>query len=141
MTAKRVTFPDFSPTKQSLPIARCTYSRLQESYEHALILKKMDYFFSIRAGPGGAKNVGIDHAQGQYIGFIDSDDLLDVDFITAGVGRLQAGADCVIYDYIRFNQQEEIHNTVGDTPFTAFPATWKKLYRSELWTGIRFPDE
>lgn len=23
-----------------------------------------------QAGPGGAKNVGIDHAQGQYIGFI-----------------------------------------------------------------------
>lgn len=31
-------------------------------------------------GPGGAKNVGMDHARGQFVGFVDCDDIVDVTF-------------------------------------------------------------
>jgi len=32
----------------------------------------------INSGPGGARNVGLEHASGTYIGFVDSDDIADV---------------------------------------------------------------
>lgn len=95
---------------------------------------------SNHGGPGGAKNRGIEAATGQYIGFIDSDDLFEPRFIEAGVNKLDQGYDCVIYDYIRFNTNEEVINKVDIQPFDSYAAAWNKLYRANLWERIRFPE-
>lgn len=52
------------------------------------------------AGPGNARNIGMDAAQGEWITFIDNDDWVDTDLLER-IDSITAGYDvhCVIYDY------------------------------------------
>lgn len=49
---------------------------------------------------GGAKNIGIRHAKGDWIGFIDADDWITPDMYEKLIARAEStGADCVGCDY------------------------------------------
>lgn len=67
-------------------------------------------FHKENGGLGSARNVGIDHAQGEFIYFFDVDDSLEKEFIYDSVQYAQKKAvDMIIYGYYaRFsNSQEE----------------------------------
>ena len=71
----------------------------EENPEHIRIIKLQE-----NMGPGGARNRALDLAQGEYIGMVDSDDLIDPEMyeklylaaITSG-GRYDI-ADCAVYN-------------------------------------------
>ncbi|MEG0096149.1 MAG: glycosyltransferase family 2 protein [Raoultibacter sp.] len=70
------------------------------------------------AGPGVARNAGIDLAQGEYLYFFDCDDYCDSDLIARALEKaVETCADIVILPFFQFNQQ------VG----TALPAKWGVL--------------
>lgn len=61
------------------------------------------------AGLGMARNTGIEHATGQYISFVDSDDYLDPETIEDAVNHaLKHSADVVLFGRKWINQHGEI---------------------------------
>ncbi len=106
-------------------------------------------------GLSAARNTGIDASSGQWLFFIDSDDFIHRDCI----GKLLAAAETSGADIASCGFEKTEDDTIrGDV---RFPATevisrdeamrrlfleedtsfaWGKIYRRELFQGIRFPE-
>ena len=72
-------------------------------FEHFPQWKGKHYqYFLTKEGkwPGGARNVGLDHAQGRWVVFADADDFFTEDFGTLLDEMVDAEADVVFFDYI-----------------------------------------
>ena len=50
-------------------------------------------------GPGVCRNIGIAHATGDYVTFVDSDDYFSDNYTEILAPLLETDVDCVIYDY------------------------------------------
>lgn len=107
-------------------------------------------------GAAEARNYGIAQATGEYIGFVDSDDLVDPQMFEKMYLRAkETGAECVVCDYLSFNEQgitKRKHLTpsslygssIRNAPnllYCSKPYVWNKLFDREMFinTGISFP--
>lgn len=107
-------------------------------------------------GLGGARNTGIEAAQGDWLLFVDSDDWIDPETLkTALSAAEEAGAQLAVFGFRTVDEQGRTLGVFQEAlPMgTAFspkerkdtlliaPCAWNKLYRKELFTqtGIRYP--
>jgi len=60
------------------------------------------------AGPGAARNHGLDEAQGEYICFIDSDDWVEQDYLASFMAEDYDGVDAVFWGYTENKPDETI---------------------------------
>jgi len=131
------------PTYNRLDLLKhCINSVLNQSYRNIEIIiiddgsddNRINHFFSellnktnniriIRQGnlgPGAARNEGVRHANGDYLVFLDDDDLLHSDYVFTCIKiALRTGVKCIIPAIQRFNHNDTIDfwlSAGGGTP-------------------------
>ena len=167
--------------KAEKTLRRCVDSLLNQPHDHAEILLINDgspdgsgeicreyakkhpsvrYFEKENGGVSSARNYGLDHARGEYLLFVDSDDYVTPDFFAA----IDAELKKYDYDLIQFSnyftdgqyQSERIRQPFrATTRETLFPKLIETLYKkksngpvAKLYKtsivqqrGIRFPED
>ena len=77
-------------------------------------------------GVSKARNVGIKESKGKYIAFVDSDDMVTMDYIEELVKAIDERNE----DVILFNWLDTTTNDVVRRPKN--PAIWKAIYRKDI---------
>jgi len=108
-------------------------------------------------GLAAARNTGLEHAGGEYIGFVDSDDWIDLDYYEKLYNTAKKyNSDIAYADFIRrgkyknkkrmkFDKEEvstEIHDKIKNCKNLTLGCVWNKIYRKELIfdNNLSFPE-
>lgn len=125
--------------------------KLCEKYAKADLRIKL--FNKSNGGPSSARNVGLSHSTGEYIAFVDSDDVLDdrylevlydliknnnADISSCGYDTRLPNGDVVQCEQF---DQEIFGPNIGDVNRSHYPFTvWHLLFKSELIGNTRFDE-
>ena len=115
---------------------------------------KVQIIYQENGGIGAARNTGINHAAGKYLMFVDCDDIVHVDIVETLMSRaykdnldmVMAAHNLVkekngeIYSVIPniYPQKNLVGYKNGDAIMNYPGLPWAKVYRRELWNGVRF---
>lgn len=115
--------------------------------------KRFRLFDSTHVGFSQAKNIGLDNAKGEYIGFVDSDDYVEPTYLEELYNQLiETNTDISCCNYYQFKQEVIPENISKNTiiytkdkmdmiykrPVSNF--LWNKLFKRELFDNLRFED-
>lgn len=103
-------------------------------------------------GIGYTRNEGIKKATGKYIGFIDSDDYVELEMYEHLLKHMKkTKSDIVVCDYYQFDAKKRVERTVANFETTNLlespnlindinTAPWNKLYKKEIFDDIEYPE-
>lgn len=113
-------------------------------------------FHKANGGVASARNLGLDHARGQHIAWVDPDDLVAEDWFSSIRDALdQGGPDVIVMDSLRFGSGPEVPEVYGrpggivdrDTfvedvvrDIRILSGMPNKVIRAELFQGVRFDE-
>lgn len=122
--------------------------------------RRVKYYSQKNAGAAAARNLGIEKAEGEYLGFVDSDDYIDKDMYQILFDTIkQKNAQTTqilsrrITDDGNIINQELIHKTEGlpciaytsneaiEHYFTGNHSLWSHLYKASLFSNVKIPTD
>ncbi len=97
----------------------CNETRFDEFTEFIII-------HSDHVGASAAWNIGIKQATGAYIGFIDSDDMIMMNYVEELIDAIDKNlADEIMFDWLDYNANRVLYRPGAR-------AIWKAVYRREI---------
>lgn len=110
----------------------------------------------VNRGLSATRNLALDNAHGDYIGFVDSDDFIDPNMYDIMLKKLEADnadiAMCNYYwtneqgektsQYVSYNRDRKVSGIekLRENVFTINNCVWDKLFKRKLFEDIRFPE-
>ena len=95
-------------------------------------------------GQGRARNLALPLAQGEYVGFVDSDDWVKPDMYKKLLDRAEAtGADIVVCDFLEHcadGAERVLPASFQDHPLSSAGSSCNKIFRRALIGELRFPE-
>lgn len=95
-------------------------------------------------GQGRARNIGMEMARGDYLGFADSDDWVAPEmFEKLYTAAVEADADMAVCDTVQcFDDGSEVYLPMSrfESAMEITTAVWNKLFKKALIEDVRFPE-
>lgn len=92
-------------------------------------------------GPGGARNIGLQKANGKYVGFCDSDDWIDLDYYEKGLYFMQmSNAEIGMYSQLReydYKPENPVFKCKYDSFMELTPDIAIKIMTYKMNVGIK----
>ncbi len=124
--------------------------------EYANLDKHIKVFHKINGGVSSARNLGLDLAKGEYIGWVDPDDYVAENWYKSIKTAITSKADIIKFDYCRLENNIKTNVIYGgharylDKPDFLRKLTqargissylWVNIFASRVFSDIRFPED
>ena len=105
--------------------------------------EKIRVFSKENGGQASARNLALNYAKGEYLGFVDSDDWVDREMYEEMYLKAEAeDTDIVICDMVDHYPERQIYHHASQfkNKFSVTPSACNKIFRRDFVGDVKFPE-